>query len=188
MHKDIRQLTADDRDKPVVFVAVQRARTFGEQERISGVISVLVNKMVAIGATEELAGETLGLTPGREYRDIFLWQLVQQVSYIDHLLSKEWYLLETKPEHPFFVSDNPVVMENSNDLGPYGNIGLVVLGIQIYLPLSSMLMLAMYCPSIREKMARDKQSLQQILAKAPNLIPSHMRPRDMLEHVNRHTV
>lgn len=182
-HKDIRELTEDDRYKLAVFVAVQRARTFGEQERIS----VLVNKIVAIGATEEQAGETLGLSAGGEYRDVFLRQLVQQVSHIDHLLSKDWYLLETKPEHPFFVSDNPVVMENRNDFEPYGNIGLAVPGIQIYLPLSSTLMLAMYCPSIREKMVRYRQNLQQLLARAPHLIPRHMRPRDMLEHVNRHT-
>lgn len=40
-HKDIHQLTQDDRYKLAVFVAVQRARTFGELERISGMISVL---------------------------------------------------------------------------------------------------------------------------------------------------
>ncbi|WP_407437637.1 DUF4238 domain-containing protein [Lelliottia sp.] len=185
-HKDIRQLTADDRYKLAVFVAVQRARTFGELERISGIMSVLVNKMAAIGATEEQAGETLGLSAGGDTKDVFLRQLVHQVSHIDHLLNKDWYLIETKPEHPFYVSDNPVVLENRNDFGPYGNIGLAVPGIQIYLPLSSTLMLAMYCPSIRGKMVRDKQNLQQLLARSPHLIPRHMRPFDMLEHVNRH--
>ncbi|EKQ8001237.1 DUF4238 domain-containing protein [Raoultella ornithinolytica] len=186
-HKDIRQLTADDRYKLAVFVAVQRARTFGELERISGMISVLFSKMAAMGATEEQAGETLGLSPGGDNRDVFLRQLVQQISHIDHLLNKDWYLLETKPEHPFYVSDNPVVLENRNDFGPYGNIGLAVLGIQIYLPLSSTLMLAMYCPSIREQKIRDKQDLHHLLARAPHLIPRHMRPFEMLRHLSRFT-
>lgn len=75
-------------------------------------ISVLVNKMVAIGTTEEQTEEILGLSAGRLQR-----QLVQQVSHIDHLLSKDWFLLETKPEHPFFVSDNQVVLKNCNDFG-----------------------------------------------------------------------
>lgn len=186
-HRDIRRLTEDERYRLAVFVAVQRARTFGELERISGMISVLTDKMEAIGSSKEQALETLGLSSGGDTKDIFLRQLVQQMSHIDHLLKKDWYLLETRPEHPFYVSDNPVVLENRNDFGPYGNLGLAVRGIQIYLPLSSTLMLAMYCPSIREKMVRDKQNLQQLLTRAPHLIPRHMRPRDMLEHVNRHT-
>ncbi|HGW1730948.1 TPA: DUF4238 domain-containing protein, partial [Klebsiella pneumoniae] len=99
----------------------------------------------------------------------------------------DWYLLETRPEHPFYVSDNPVVLENRNDFGVYGNIGLAVPGIQIYLPLSSTLMLAMYCPSIREQKVREKQHLLHLIARAPDLIPRHMRPFEMLEHVNRHT-
>lgn len=184
-HKDIRELTADDRYKLAVFVAVQRARTFGELERISGMISVLFNKMVAIGATESQAGEALDLSPGGDHKDVFLRQLVQQVSHIKHLLSKDWYLLETKPEHPFFVSDNPVVLKNSNDFGPYGNIGLAVPGIQIYLPLSSTLMLAMYCPSIREQKIRQKQELLHNIVNAPHLIPAHRRPFEELNYLNR---
>nr|QJS04240.1 hypothetical protein G6840_00072 [Escherichia coli] len=44
-HRDIRRLTDDERYRLAVFVAVQRARTFGELERISGMISVLTDKM-----------------------------------------------------------------------------------------------------------------------------------------------
>lgn len=186
-HRDIRRLTADERYRLAVFVAVQRARTFGELERISGMISVLTDKMESIGSTKEQTFETLGLTSGGDTKGIFLRQLVQQMSHIDHLLKKDWYLLETRPEHPFYMSDNPVVLENRNDFGPYGNLGLAVRGIQIYLPLSSTLMLAMYCPSIREKMIRDKQNLQQLMTRAPDRIPRHMRPFEMLSHLNRFT-
>ncbi|MDR7345356.1 hypothetical protein J2X14_003803 [Pantoea alhagi] len=114
-------------------------------------------------------------------------QLVQQVPHIEYLLKKDWYLLETAPEHPFYVSDNPVVMKNSNDLGPYGNIGLAVRGIQIYLSLSSTLMLAMYCLSIREQMIRQKQHLLHLLARAPHLVPRHIQPFERLEHIRRYT-
>ncbi|AOI29414.1 TPA: DUF4238 domain-containing protein [Citrobacter freundii] len=186
-HRDIRLLTEDERYNLAVFVAVQRARTFGELERISGMISKLTDKMEATGSTKEMALETLGLSSEGDTRDIFLRQLVQQVSHIDHLLNKDWYLLETKPEHPFYVSDNPVVLKNSNDFGPYGNIGLAVRGIQIYLPLSSTLMLAMYCPSIREQKVREKQHLHHLLARAPHLIPHHIHPFEMLKHVSQFT-
>ncbi|EPT7056168.1 DUF4238 domain-containing protein [Cronobacter sakazakii] len=186
-HRDIRRLTEDERYKLAVFVAVQRARTFGEEQRISGMVSGLAAKLAAIGATKEQTEGALGLPTGGESREIFLQALVQQVSHIEHLLKKDWYLLETRPERPFYVSDNPVVMKNSNDFGPYGNLGLAVRGIQIYLPLSSTLMLAMYCPSIREEMVLHKQHLHNLLARAPHLIPRHIRPFEKLEHIRRYT-
>ncbi|EPS9373001.1 DUF4238 domain-containing protein [Escherichia coli] len=186
-HRDIRRLTEDERYKLAVFVAVQRARTFGEQQRIAGMISVLANKVSAIGSTKEQVAEALGLSSEGDSKDIFLQQLVQQASHIGHLLKKNWYLFETTPEHPFYISDNPVVLQNSNDFGPYGNLGLALRGIEIYLPLSSTIMLAMYCPSIREQMLRRKQELERLIAHAPQLIPAHMRPFEMLEHVKGFT-
>lgn len=112
---------------------------------------------------------------------------MQQASHISHLLSKDWYLCESPPNHPFYVSDNPVVLQNSNDFGPYGNLGLAVCGIEIYLPLSSTLMLAMYCPSIREQKIRQKQQIEFLLARAPQQLPAHIRPFEVLEHVRRFT-
>ncbi|MDV5280161.1 DUF4238 domain-containing protein [Leclercia adecarboxylata] len=89
--------------------------------------------MEAIGSTKEQA-LSLWACRRERYQGYFLRQLVQQMSHIEHLLKKDWYLLETSPERPFYVSDNPVVLKNSNDFGPYGNLGLAVRGIQIYLP------------------------------------------------------
>ncbi|HGM5454829.1 DUF4238 domain-containing protein [Serratia marcescens] len=184
-HKDIRRLTKDERYKLAVFVAVQRARTFGEQQRITGMVSALADKIAAIGATPRQVAETLDFSPERDTRNVFLRQLVQQTSHIDHLLAKDWYLFESTPAHPFYVSDNPVVLMNNNDFGPYGNLGLAVRGIQIYLPLSSTLILAMCCPSIREEKIRLKQQIESLLARAPHLIPAHMRPFETLEHARR---
>lgn len=186
-HKDIRQLTEDERYKLAVFVAVQRARTFGEKQRIVGVISMLTNKLSANGATKEQIVETLGLSSEGDFKDIFLQQLVQQTSHISHLLEKDWYLLETTEEHPFYISDNPVVLQNLNDCGPYGNLGLAIRGIEIYLPLSSTMMLAMYCPSIREQMICHKQKIEYLIAYAPQQIPTHMRPFEMLRHIKGFT-
>ncbi len=54
--------------------------------------------------------------------------------------------------------------------GPYGNLVWPFAGYR-FTSLSSTLMLAMYCPSIREQMVRQKQHLQHLLAVAPHLIP-----------------
>jgi len=59
--------------------------------------------------------------------------------------TKVCFLTTTCAERPFWISDHPVVMHNSREFGPYGNIGLEVPGIQIYLPLTSTLLLALWC-------------------------------------------
>lgn len=170
-HRDIRRLTADDKYKLAVFVAVQRARTFGEQQRISGIASALAEKLAGIGATPDQVTDALGMSPERDTRDVFLRQLADQASHIDHLLAKDWYLFETTPDYPFYVSDNPVVLHNDNDFGWRGNLGLGVVGIQIYLPLSSTLTLGMMCPSIRERKIELKRDLQRRMVFAPLTIP-----------------
>ncbi len=64
----------------------------------------------------------------------------------------------------------------------------LVSGIQIYLPLSSTLMLVMYCPSIREQMVRQKQHLQHLLARgAASYPPVTFGLFERLEHIRRYT-
>lgn len=175
-HKDIRRLTEEERYKLAVFVAVQRARTFGEQQRISGMVAALAEKLAGIGATPDQVTDALGMSPERDTRNVFLRQLADQASHIDLLLAKDWYLFETTPDYPFYVSDNPVVLHNDNDFGWRGNLGLGVMGIQIYLPLSSTLMLGMMCPSIRELKTALKRNLQRRMAFAPLSIPPGLNP------------
>ena len=50
-----------------------------------------------------------------------------------------------------YISDNPLVMHNQKDFGPYGNIGLAVPGIEIYYPLSPNTILAYMCPLALKK-------------------------------------
>jgi len=186
-HKDIRRLTDDERYKLAVFVAVQRARTFGEHQRIEGMVSVIADKISTIGATPVQVEEALGFSPAHDIKNVFLQQLLQQTSHIDHLLDKDWYLCETSSLHPLYVGDNPVVLQNSNDFGSYGNLGLAVRGIEIYLPLSSTLMLAMYCPSIRAQKIHLKTTIEFLLARTPQNIPPHIQPFEVIEHARSYT-
>ncbi len=51
-------------------------------------------------------------------------------------------------EQRFIIGDTPVVLKNDRNHGPYGNIGLAVPGIQIYLPVSPELALGFWCPTL----------------------------------------
>jgi hypothetical protein len=65
-----------------------------------------------------------------------------------HFLSKDWALAATTRMHPFVTSDNPLALQNVIDRPHRGNLGLAVPGIEIYLPLSPIRALAMWCRSL----------------------------------------
>jgi hypothetical protein len=62
------------------------------------------------------------------------------------LVSKHSYLMIKSCPDELYISDNPMVIHNSKQYGPYGNIGLAVPHIEIYYPLSSEVVLAYMCP------------------------------------------
>jgi hypothetical protein len=61
-----------------------------------------------------------------------------------------------------------VVLHNTVDHGAYGNLGLAVRGIEIYLPISSRLVLMWMCPTIERDM-RDAKATAAALSKRPEL-------------------
>lgn len=87
----------------------------------------------------------------------------------------EWVLLETTPRNPFFISDNPIGLHNDMDFAPYGNLGLAVKGIQIYLPISSTLCLNLLCPTIAEEFIKAYDNLKRLDQVAPGLADSAMK-------------
>lgn len=94
---------------------------------------------------------------------------------VPHFLNKAWLLLETTPKHPFFISDNPIGLHNDMDHGPYGNLGLAVRGIQIYLPLSSTLCLHLLCPTIAEEFRKAHDNLRVFDQMAPGFADSAVK-------------
>lgn len=78
-----------------------------------------------------------------------------------HLINKKLILLKKCCAGELYISDNPLVMHNYNDFGPYGNIGLGVPGIEIYLPISSDLVLGFLCPSIVDGFHKERAKAEQ---------------------------
>lgn len=90
------------------------------------------------------------------------------VGYTRIISLHRWALLRTSIENPFWISDCPVVMHNDRTFGPYGNIGLALPGIQIYMPLSPTLILAIWEGSLvddfRNNHEKGQKALQQLKA------------------------
>ena len=113
------------------------------------------------------------------------------------LMRKHWLLFQTEPGRPFWISDNPVVMHNEVDRGFLGNIGFDVPGIQIYLPISSTLIVGIWCPAqagmtldavrkANESLERLRQTIRESPAYRPGpvdeIVLGHICGEKMRQH------
>ena len=79
--------------------------------------------------------------------------------FTEILSTKDLLLLRAKRGRAFYLGDDPVVLYNDEPRDPFwGNIGLTVKGIQIYVPLSADMMLAAWCPSILREMEESSSA------------------------------
>jgi Protein of unknown function (DUF4238) len=74
---------------------------------------------------------------------------------------KDFVLIAGMPSRSFYLGDHPVCLHNERDFGPYGNLGLAVEGIQIYMPLSADLMIGAWCPSVAVESRRLLENAKQ---------------------------
>ncbi|MBL1381476.1 DUF4238 domain-containing protein [Proteus mirabilis] len=163
--RDIKAITYKEKCKLANFVAIQRARTYGEYERIKHVNDIFLKKFSTIKLSSIQSHESIGLEGKDDDKKLFFKLLLEQEQVTNELLKKDWYLLETNENYPFYISDNPITLYNSNNNENYGNLGLNVIGIQIYLPLSPTLTLGIYCPSIRKNFIEKKIECENFISR-----------------------
>lgn len=89
--------------------------------------------------------------------------------YPKYFNQKAWFVMKAEGDLDFLIGDHPIVMSNDRRFGPYGNLGLAVPGVQIYLPLSPRLTLAMWCPSILVQIEDGWREPRQMLAQLRQL-------------------
>jgi hypothetical protein len=174
-------LSEEERLKIATFVAVQRSRSYGELQRIEHVISALAGKLTVIGANHEQIEAELGAADSPERKNLFLKMILDQKESVEHLMAKSWILYETDNQTPFFISDNPITLHNQIDTGPYGNLGIALKGIQIHLPLSSTLTLALTCPSIAKSAIEGMHKVNSLIAIASPLLQKLNNPLGLIE-------
>jgi hypothetical protein len=174
--RSIKSLSEDEVAILAVFLAVQFVRTKEHRLRFEHLGELFAQKLRDRGAAAENIEGVTG-SPGSVPEDkLFgLRSLAGAKEFVPHFLNKAWLLLETTPKNPFFISDNPIGLHNEIDHGPYGNIGLAVRGIEIYLPISSTLCLNLLCPTTAEEFRKAYEKLRMLDRVAPGLADSAMK-------------
>ncbi len=140
--------TADEKADLAFLIAFQMLRVKAMRNQIIDLEKEITKKVTKLGHTMD---QVKGWTPLTEDKLKFLHLGSMQKDigkYAEVIADKVIMLARAARNRTFYISDNPVTLHDKLDFGPYGNLGLAVKGIEIYLPLSSELMLCALCPSI----------------------------------------
>ncbi len=143
-----------------VFLAVQFVRTKELRIKFETVTRLMVEKLTQMGATETQLKELTDNRP-EAARILGIKSVLGANYFVPYFLNKTWVLFQAERSDALYISDNPVVMHNENEYGPYGNIGLAVKGIEIYFPISSRYCLGLLCHSIGEELRKAYYNMQK---------------------------
>ena len=176
--KSLGVLSAEERSWIGIFIAAQHIRVRAFREMSQTIDAQLTMKVLEMGGDPQKVKGWKPFAGEQDLQNFAVSFLLQSIPDFSRMMqNKVWILMEAKRSDPFWISDNPVTMHNSTDMRPYGNIGLAVPGIQIHLPLSPTLTLALWCPSILEEMhqklaeaksAHQRMRFQRLFGSARN--------------------
>ena len=157
-----------------VFAAIQMQRTASFRLNIADMEEQLSARMRDIGTGYGIPDHHLDANmPGaRKMTDAELKALTLSMTADAARLGplvyeKSLILCKAPAGDPFLLSDNPVALHNMQDHGLRGNLGLAVEGIEIYLPISSQLLLWWVCPSYEKLFRENLSSAETVLPYAP---------------------
>jgi hypothetical protein len=156
-------LSAEDRHVLAVFMAVQYLRT----EQFRRTVADMDRQFAALlrdrGIDPEKVENYRPFRGDEEVKAFSIHMLVHSCLEIAMpLVAKDWLILVTTSERPFQIGDHPVTMHNDRDLGPYGNVGFGVPGIEIYMPISDEVALYLTCTSNGDQFRKAEAELSHL--------------------------
>jgi hypothetical protein len=164
-------LTDLDRVWFSIFCSVQLMRTQGMRDRVRRVNDEIVQHIRKMGHDPN---KVEGFRPMSDIdiKAMTMVSLVQSLKTQPPLFyDKSWFLLETSADQPFLIGDHPITLHSDKNFGAYGNLGVALPGIQIYLLLTPQLALAMWDKAVaadaREQIAHPRAVLDQLKALKP---------------------
>ena len=176
--RSLRVLSGPDKEMLALFATVQMLRTDGRRKELKGLIDSVRDAVerAGIDPSKVRGFEFLDMEQTRVAAITSLPELARDL--LPEFLNKSFILYSTTEEHPFYISDNPVVRFNLKQDPLRSTLGLRTRGIQIYLPISSTLCLGFLCPSINLPLR------VRILGRPLSLSPANVEHFNSLQVLN----
>ena len=159
-----------DEDKVIIaiFCSIQIARTPQHRAVIETLFTDMFDKVEELWGVREIDGEPE--LSEEELKAESCMAISGATEFTKHLISKQWLLTKAPANCSFYISDNPIAKQNVVDSGPFwGNLGLACPGIEIYMPLSKKLTLAMFCPTHFEQLDATIDKYNKACAIKPDI-------------------
>ncbi len=137
-------LSQDDRIAISIFAAVQMLRVRGSRHRIQSLNNAIRSALANRGIDPALFAPEMS---NEEAKLVSINGIQDTIEYAEHFHEKAWILHQAPPYSPFYTSDNPITLFNSQRAFGRGNLGLTSPGIEIYLPLSKEFSICFFCRS-----------------------------------------
>ncbi len=131
------------------FIAVQLVRVNRIRQTIAEINNCVEEELLRLGI-DPAHVDGFDYMSEDDCKTTALEMLQEYHDYVPYINDKAWMLFKTSRSRPFCTSDNPVVLNNMTDWRPRGSLGLAVTGIEIYLPISNIFMLALFCRSLEQ--------------------------------------
>lgn len=161
--ESIQGLSKEEWDWFILFVAFQFIRTRQQLETLKNFKS----QMIEWFKVRDMDSESINYSD-QDLKNALLSDMFKNIPRLQEALESKYVLLfKTGTSTSFYTSDHPVVQHNDND-GLYGNLGLETPGIQVYLPLSSQLLIGFWCRSVGNTIYDTKQKIDFILRAEQN--------------------
>lgn len=164
------------------FVAVQQVRTAHHRAVFAHVNTLFAELIREAGFDpENVEGfHELSRSAVREHTNSEIRPL--SFKLLRHIFKKDWILFSAAAGSEFWIGDHPVTLANNMNPGDglRGTLGFGVKGIEIYLPLSSKLMLGCLCPTIRGMFTASHVGLLPRVPRADEFV-SAFESRNALE-------
>lgn len=168
-HRSLKRMSNNDKETLSVYLAVQYFRTRQFREILRLVNDVEKGKIEKLGFDPTNVD---GFTPmnDEDIKKMSIMFLKESEKIYPLFLTKNWMLFATDEENPFYISDNPLTLQNKFDMGPYGNLGLACHGIEIYLPLSSTITLGLYWNGYKDEIEKRHALCMKLEGIAPGAL------------------
>jgi hypothetical protein len=177
--QNINRISEDEKIKLSSFIAIQIQRGKQARQNLIDASKLLEQRLGEMGIDPK---DVVNFEPldeeGAKLNAMLMVSNYQEL--VPYIYNKWWLLLKTPKMRPFYISDNPVVMQNLFDHSPRGNLGLAVKGIEVYLPLSKTLTLGLYCRSHEVYIRESVKKLNLIKKHDKDFVPQNKKSYDVL--------
>lgn len=157
LNKNVTVLSDKERFMLCVFISLQMLRTSHFRNDLKTIMESTANKVkqfydAGLQSTvsyKDWVEDNIGKNFDISAKFMSLKNLEEETITFANILfyTKNIFLIDTIDDN-LYISDTPVVLHNKKTYGHYGNIGILVPGIEIYMPLSSHIILSYHCKTL----------------------------------------